>query len=131
MDRDISYQQNYTSTGATATSSRQPSTDNNADTNFLKVMSEFKYNFNSPLPTTTQFPTPYSSNHSATLYPANFCLHPGAIQRIFVGLSVHQFQFLSQNSAKTPLRFVTDSNGAQQSTTENQVNNRMFLAMSI
>ncbi|CAI6901077.1 ANL_collapsed_G0053670.mRNA.1.CDS.1 [Saccharomyces cerevisiae] len=37
MDRDISYQQNYTSTGATATSSRQPSTDNNADTNFLKV----------------------------------------------------------------------------------------------
>ncbi|CAI4052412.1 Ndd1p SKDI_15G5070 [Saccharomyces kudriavzevii IFO 1802] len=62
MDRNTSYQQNYTTTGAAAASSRQPPSDNNADTNFLKVMSDFKYNFNSPLPTTTQFPTPYSSN---------------------------------------------------------------------
>ncbi|EJS41551.1 ndd1p [Saccharomyces arboricola H-6] len=62
MDRNTGYQQNYTAPRAAASSSKQLPTDNNADTNFLKVMSEFKYNFNSPLPTTTQFPTPYSSN---------------------------------------------------------------------
>lgn len=33
------------------------------DMNFFKVLSEnLKYTFNSPVPTTTQFPTPYSSN---------------------------------------------------------------------
>ncbi|CAI2033734.1 hypothetical protein SEUBUCD646_0H03950 [Saccharomyces eubayanus] len=62
MDKNTGYHQKFTTTGAAAASSRQLPTDNNADTNFLKVMSEFKYNFNSPLPTTTQFPTPYSSN---------------------------------------------------------------------
>ncbi|CAI4036647.1 hypothetical protein SMKI_15G4980 [Saccharomyces mikatae IFO 1815] len=62
MDKNTGYQQSYSTTRAAAASSRQLPTDNNADTNFLKVMSEFKYNFNSPLPTTTQFPTPYSSN---------------------------------------------------------------------
>ncbi|CAI5025927.1 ANM_HP_G0185630.mRNA.1.CDS.1 [Saccharomyces cerevisiae] len=199
MDRDISYQQNYTSTGATATSSRQPSTDNNADTNFLKVMSEFKYNFNSPLPTTTQFPTPYSSNqyqqtqdhfantdahnsssNESSLVENSILPHhqqiqlqqqqqqqqqqqalgslvPPAVTRTdtsetlddinvqpssvlqfgnslpseFLVASPEQFKeflldspstnfnFFHKTPAKTPLRFVTDSNGAQQSTTEN------------
>lgn len=198
MDRDISYQQNYNATGAAAASSRQVPTDNNADTNFLKVMSEFKYNFNSPLPTTTQFPTPYSSNqyqhtqdhfantdahnsssnesslvensilphhqqiqqqqhqqpqqqqHLGALVPPavtrtdtsetldDINVQPSSVLQFgnslpseFLVASPEQFKeflldspstsfnFFHKTPAKTPLRFVTDSSGAQQSTTEN------------
>lgn len=40
-----------------------PVNENQTDINFYKVMTEnMKYAFHSPIPTTTQFPTPYSTN---------------------------------------------------------------------